>query len=146
VTVGGDGGSERGHRLVPHTADLRLEAWAPTRGGCMEEAVAALVEGFADLRGAVPQRSTSFGFACDSDDLLLARVLDEVIYLVEVSGHVPGGVTVRDAEDGGVTGEFGLVPVDQVVSIGALPKAVTLEDLALHRIGDRWVARATVDV
>ncbi|HLZ38793.1 MAG TPA: hypothetical protein VKP64_13805 [Mycobacteriales bacterium] len=73
-------------------------------------------------------------------------MLDQAIYLVEVSGHVPSEITVCDAEDGGVTGEFGLVPVDQVRSIGALPKAVTLEDLALQLLGDRWVARATVDV
>ncbi|HEV8559398.1 MAG TPA: archease [Actinophytocola sp.] len=38
----------RGHRAVPHTADIRIEAWAPTREACLGEAVAALVESFAD--------------------------------------------------------------------------------------------------
>ena len=131
---------------MPHTADLRLEAWARTRGGCIGEAVRALVDGFVDAGAASAQRYTSFAFEEDSDDLLLGRVLDEVIYLVEVFGEVPIDVFVGDAEGGGVAGEFGLVPVGVVRSIGATPKAVTLHDLGLRREGDHWVCGATVDV
>ncbi len=35
-----------GHRTVPHTADLRIEAWAPTRDGCIRQAVLGTVESF----------------------------------------------------------------------------------------------------
>jgi hypothetical protein len=31
--------SASGYRIVPHTADLRIEAWAPTRNGCIRQAV-----------------------------------------------------------------------------------------------------------
>ncbi|SCE66445.1 Archease protein family (MTH1598/TM1083) [Micromonospora haikouensis] len=46
-------GSGRGRRSVAHTADVRIEAWAPDREGCVAEAVAAMVETFADTTGAV---------------------------------------------------------------------------------------------
>ncbi|HKI42920.1 MAG TPA: hypothetical protein VKA66_21670, partial [Mycobacterium sp.] len=28
-----------GHLTVPHTADLRIEAWAPNRDGCIRQAM-----------------------------------------------------------------------------------------------------------
>ena len=37
-------GQRIGHRSVPHTADLRIEAWAPTRDGCIRQAVLGAVE------------------------------------------------------------------------------------------------------
>ncbi|WP_420884068.1 archease [Micromonospora sp. CPCC 205547] len=37
-----------GHRRVPHTADVRIEAWAPDQESCLAEAVDALVETFVD--------------------------------------------------------------------------------------------------
>jgi hypothetical protein len=40
----------QGHRTLPHTADVILEAWGPDLATCCEEAVAALVETYADSR------------------------------------------------------------------------------------------------
>lgn len=40
----GKPGTSSGHRSVPHTADLRIEAWAPTRDGCIRQAVLGTVE------------------------------------------------------------------------------------------------------
>lgn len=45
----GKPGTSSGHRSVPHTADLRIEAWAPTRDGCIRQAVLGTVESFLDL-------------------------------------------------------------------------------------------------
>ncbi len=45
-----------GHRSVPHTADLRIEAWSPSREGCIGEAVRGTVESFLDTSGARPER------------------------------------------------------------------------------------------
>jgi hypothetical protein len=36
-------GIAAGHRGVPHTADLRIEAWAPSRDGCIRQAVLGTV-------------------------------------------------------------------------------------------------------
>ena len=48
-------GAGRGHRTVPHTADLRIEAWAPTREECLAEAVRGLVDSFAVVAPQPPQ-------------------------------------------------------------------------------------------
>ncbi len=50
---------DRGHRNVPHTADLRIEAWGPTREDCIAEALRGLVESFAEMHGAGASRSSS---------------------------------------------------------------------------------------
>src|SRR5665647_2994489 len=42
----------KGHASRPHTADVCIEAWAPTAEECYEEAVAAFVDIFADVTGA----------------------------------------------------------------------------------------------
>jgi len=47
-----------GHRSVPHTADLRIEAWGPTREDSIAEAVRGLVESFADISGTAYQHVT----------------------------------------------------------------------------------------
>ncbi|MDT0468626.1 archease [Streptomyces gibsoniae] len=39
---------ESGHRALPHTADVRVEAWGTTQEQCLEEAALGLVEFFAD--------------------------------------------------------------------------------------------------
>jgi SHS2 domain-containing protein len=48
-----------GHRTVPHTADLRIEAWAATREECLAEAVRGLVGSFAAVAGVQPCRRAS---------------------------------------------------------------------------------------
>jgi hypothetical protein len=42
----------RGHRTVAHTADLRVEAWAPSREQCIAEAVLGTVAAFVDTSSA----------------------------------------------------------------------------------------------
>ena len=48
-----------GHRTVPHTADLRIEAWAVTCEECLAEALRGLVGSFAAVVGRQPYRRDS---------------------------------------------------------------------------------------
>ncbi len=100
-----------GHRLLPHTADVVLEAWAPSRERCLAEAVHGLVAVFADTAGMVAGRSVGFTLGRAGDEELLVRLLEEVIYLVEVEGLVPVEVHVEPASDGGLGGRFDVVPL-----------------------------------
>ena len=61
-----------GHTSVPHTADLRIEAWGPTREDCIAEAVRGLVESFADVNQATHQRVIERHLDAGSDADLLA--------------------------------------------------------------------------
>jgi SHS2 domain-containing protein len=133
---------ERGHRSVPHTADTRIEAWAPTRETCLAEAVAGLVASFVDTTGAHPVRTATVDLTADSDADTLVEVLDEVIYLLDTQGDVP-----IDTEVGpGSAMQLYLTPVAGVRATGAAPKAVTLHDLRFERTGGGWSCAVTIDV
>ena len=144
-----------GHRTVPHTADLRIEAWAPDREECLAEAVRALVDSFADVAGARPRRFADVRIAAGADPDLLVAILDEVIYRIDAQDEIPVEVAVR-AEHAEVAGaepgetvrlSLGLAGLEDVGITGAAPKAVSLSELrcAAEESG-RWLASATIDV
>lgn len=135
----------RGHRTVPHTADIRIEAWAPTREACLAEAVAALVSSFADLRDV-----SSFGthitvVPATTDDDLLVRVLDEVIFVLDTVGAVPLDLQVERTADG-YRLRMPITSPDAFEVTGAIPKAATLSDLHLSQGAERWTCAVTIDV
>lgn len=134
-----------GHRTVPHTADTRIEAWAPDREGCLAEAVTGLVESFADLTGARPHRTETVHLAPAPVQDMLVELLDEVVYRLDVHGEVPLDSRLTPATDGGLQARFDMVPTDAVEAVGALPKAVSLHGLRVTG-DDGWWCTFTVDV
>ncbi|TWH70340.1 archease protein family (MTH1598/TM1083) [Micromonospora olivasterospora] len=93
-------GPGRGHRAVPHTADVRIEAWAPDREGCLAEAVRAAVETFADFSGAGPGTGATVDVPAGDDEDLLVGALDEMIFRLETEGTLPVAVEVTARPDG----------------------------------------------
>jgi SHS2 domain-containing protein len=134
-----------GHRVVPHTADLIVEAWAPTKQRCLEEAVVALVESFAEPTGAASTHPVPVTLDAPNDEDLLVRLLEEVVYVVEVRGVVPLGAHFR-VDGGRVAGHLEVVPVDQVELVGAVPKAVARHALSFVIDDGTWRCRAVIDV
>ncbi|HLU60513.1 MAG TPA: archease [Pseudonocardia sp.] len=135
----------RGHRAVEHTADVRVEAWGPTREDCLAEAVAGLVATFADTAGAAPMETITTRLDATADADLLAAVLDEVIYLLDAHSVVPCGAELTPGPTG-VELRLRVAPVGEVEVIGAAPKAVTLNDLRCEPRDDGWWCAATIDV
>jgi SHS2 domain-containing protein len=138
-------GNTSGHRSVPHTADLRIEAWAPTREGCIREAVLGVVGSFLDTSGAPPQRTRQRRLTGDGDDDLLVAVLDEMIYLLDTQSEAPVDVELRSA-DGSVDVSFAMVDASALPQIGAVPKAVSLNELRFARGQQGWQCAVTLDV
>ena len=133
-----------GHRGVPHTADLRIEAWASTLQACLREAVAALIDSVADTTDAAPETTFDTEVPVRDDQDALVRVLDEVIYLLDVEGMVPLDAEVVETERG-----YRLrMPAVSVrsVEVSTVPKAVTLQDLGCEFDGRQWSCAATIDV
>lgn len=141
-----DAAVERGHRLIPHTADTTIEAWAPSREACLAEAVAGLVDGFADCSDVASTTTVPVSFAAPADDDLLVAVLEEVIYLLDVLGSVVVTASLSATEDGGVAGFFELAELAEVTEIGPTPKGISRQGLALRADIGGWAASATVDV
>ena len=140
-------GADQGHRTVPHTADLRVEAWAPTREACLTEAARGLVDSFAAVSAAQVRHTAERRFLARSDEDLLVAIVDEVIYRLHADGQIPVAVTVRPAPDGGVVLVMPLADVSEAKITGAAPKATSLHDLhcAPDPIG-QWSCGITVDV
>jgi SHS2 domain-containing protein len=135
-----------GHRLLPHTADVVVEAWAPTRAACLAEAVRGLVAVFADTGGLLASRSIALALDPAGDEELLVRLLEEVIYLVEVEEVVPVGAHLEPSPDGGLHGRLEVAPLLPAMVIGPAPKAVAWHELRFARQGTGWTCRVTVDV
>lgn len=136
---------ESGHRTAPHTADLRVEAWGPTREACIAEAVAGTVDSFLDTTSAHPRRTHQCQFAPDCDEDLLVAILEEVIYLVDTSGEAPVDVEI-DQVDGHVDVRFAVVGVNDLEQVGAVPKAVSLHELSFAQGPRGWRCSVTLDV
>lgn len=135
-----------GHRTVPHTADVRIEAWAPTREQCVAEAVAALVAAFAHVTGDEPTDTVDFTVEAGADEDMLAAVLDEVIYRLDTTGQLPVDAQVR-AADGDLRVQLRMTDVDRVDIVGAAPKAVSFHDLRFApEAGGSWSCGVTLDV
>jgi SHS2 domain-containing protein len=142
-----------GHRALPHTADLRIEAWAPGPEQCLVEAVAGTVGSFADVAGAQPTDTVTMDVDHDPDhdprrgidaDVLVA-VLEEVIYLLDTRGLVPVHTEVAAAGNR-LTVRFSMTDAELVPQIGAVPKAVSLHDLRWEQRADGWWCAVTLDV
>ena len=137
--------SASGHRTVPHTADLRIEAWAPTRDGCIREAVLGAVESFLDTSDARSQHTRRRRLTGDRDDDLLVAALEEVIYFLDTEGEAPVDLDLHDI-DTGVDISFAMADASTLPQVGAIPKAVSLNDICLSQGRNGWRCLVTLDV
>jgi len=136
-----------GHTSVPHTADLRIEAWGPTREDCIAEAVRGLVESFADIGEATPLRAIECHLEAGSDADLLASAAEEVIYYLDTDGAIPAEVEASPAADGGIYLTLRVVDAASAEIIGAAPKAASLSGLTCAPdASGRWLCAVTIDV
>ncbi|MFG3496442.1 archease [Streptomyces sp. NPDC047928] len=147
---GDDGGQARrpgegGHRAVPHTADVRIEAWGGSREQCLAEAVLAMVECFADVSGVRADAVRQVRLAEGPDDDLLATLLEEVVFRLEVHGEVPVDVEAESV-DGDVDIRLAMTDMANVQITGAAPKAVSWNELRLAPGPYGWSCAVTVDV
>ncbi|MFI6007470.1 archease [Streptomyces sp. NPDC051243] len=137
------GGS--GHRAVPHTADVRIEAWAVSRERCLVEAALGMVECFADVTAVRPTSVERVRFAEDSDEELLTALLDEVVFRLDVDGRVPVDLEA-DTTDGDLDVRLALADLADVEVTGASPKGISWHGLHIGPGPYGWSCAVTVDV
>lgn len=138
--------SGRGHRSLPHTADVILEAWGPSLAACLEEAAAALADTYVETdRTQVTERVRVRLAANDSEGLLLA-LLNEMIFRLDTSTAVPVGAEVRESDDGGLDAELLVADGRDIRPAGSAPKAVSHSELRLVQEPGRVWCRVLVDV
>jgi SHS2 domain-containing protein len=139
---------------VPHTADLRIEAWAGSCHECVAESLRGLVDSVADVRGAEATRTAECELTGVSPADLLASAAEEIIYILDTACQVPVSVRVRPAGGPdqqqpaeGIVVTLELASVSVVEFVGAIPKAVSFHELSCEPdASGRWSATMTVDV
>lgn len=136
---------ESGHRLMPHTADVRIEAWGASRERCLVEAALGMVESFADVSDVRPTGVERVWLVGVGDDDLLATLLDEVVFRLEVRGQVPVDVAA-DTAHGGLDVRLAVAGLAEVEITGAVPKAVSWHELHFGPDPYGWSCAVTIDV
>jgi protein archease len=135
-----------GHRLVPHTADCIIEAWGPDRAGCLTEALLALVEGFAEIGDDGPTQMVPIGAGPARAEDELVALLEQVIFNVDALSVVPVRFHLGETAGGGIAGEMEVVPADDMVAVGPVPKGVSYHELSMMEGAGGWRCRVLVDV
>ena len=83
-----------------------------------------------------------------TDEDLLVRVLNDVIYQFEVHRRLPVDISI-DPAAGDTQGQaevrFAAAPADEADLVGAVPKAVSLHELRFAPTGGLWRCHVTVD-
>lgn len=136
----------RGHRILPHTADLIVEAWGPDIASCIEEAVTALVSTCVDARAARIERIRAVRFGPGSDEQLLLDTLEEVVFTLDTSPDVPVRATVHRRPDDYIDVELHLAATESVQPAGPGPKAISRSGLAVDASPDGVRCSFLVDV
>ncbi|MFB8776766.1 archease [Streptomyces broussonetiae] len=136
-----------GHRALPHTADVRIEAWGASRERCLAEAVVGMVECFADVADVRPSSVERLRPTGPGDAELLAGLLDEVIYRMEVYGQVTVDVAAGHVggPGGGLEVRLAVAGVSDVEITGAVPKAVSWHELRMGPDPYGWSCAVTID-
>ncbi|KUO14989.1 archease [Streptomyces dysideae] len=136
---------DNGHRAVPHTADVRIEAWGVSRESCLVEAALGLVESFADLTAVRATAVERIRLTEHADDDLLTALLDEVVFRLEVDGRVTVDLEA-DTVDDGIEVRLALAGLTDVEITGAVPKGVSWHGLHIGPDPYGWSCAVTVDV
>lgn len=130
--------SGRGHRAVPHTADVIIEAWGPDLPACCEEAVATIIGLCFERRSSSVSDHLGFAVVPGPNDTMLLDLLDEVVFVIDTEEAVPVGAAVRAGSSGGLDVELTMVGRDGVEPVGPAPKAVSHSGLVVEH-GDGGV-------
>ncbi|MFW6091079.1 MAG: archease [Actinomycetota bacterium] len=137
--------ASQGHKVVSHTADVRVEAWGPSREVCIAEAVLGMVEAFVDTESLHPDSVRYRRLdETDNEDLLIG-VLDEVIYLLDTEEVVPVDVEL-EPDGNGIEVRFAVVDAGGALQTGAVPKGVSFHGLRFGPGAGGWSCSVVVDV
>lgn len=126
-----EGRPGRGHRAVPHTADVIVEAWGPDVPACYEEAVAGLAAVYVDAARAREIGRLPVHLGPGPADVLLVDLVEEAIFALDTAPGVPFRAVVGPAGDGGLDVELVLADPATVTASGSVPKAVSRSELAV---------------
>jgi len=141
----GTGHERAGHRTFPERNGRIIEAWGPDAATCLTEALAALVEGFAEVVDAPATRVLPVSVANGPEDALTSLV-EEVIDTIGTFSVIPVRFHLTATEDGGFAGDMEVVPMRHVFLTQPVPTAVSFEGLSMCADAGEWTCRVRVEL
>ena len=136
-----------GFRLLAHTADIGLEATAPSRAELFVAAAEGLkVLVYGDSPAAAASRHPVQLAAGDGAELLVAW-LNEILFLCEADRLVPASFEIVELTEQTLNAVIGGEPFDPARHVvDRTAKAVTYHRLLLEERGGGWYARVYIDL
>src|SRR5690606_26023650 len=104
-----------------------------------------MVGSFVDVSGAAEVTGREVPLPGADPAGQLVALLDEVIYRMDVDGHLPRRVSVESGRDG-LMARLGMVDAAVLPTFGAVPKAVALHELSVAEDAGGWRCSVTLDV
>jgi SHS2 domain-containing protein len=130
------------HRWKEHTGELELELEAATPEGVFEAALAALAELLSDTETGGPEISRAVEVEAGDPGALLVRWIDELVFLAEMEGLVPGSAAGIELAGRGVRATVKF----RAGSPPNLVKGATYHRLSFEQRDGRWHATVVLDV
>lgn len=129
-----------------HEADIGVRGIGPTKADAFAQAALALTAVVTEPGGVQERQSVDLCCEAPDDELLLAELLNAVIFEMTTRGMVFGRFDVA-FEDGRVRARAFGEPLDAERHRPAVePKGATYTSLRVVRDGDTWIAQTVVDV
>ena len=133
-----------GFEIIEHTADVGIEATAPTLEGVFEQTA----HGLFDILGAWdpgPGEETSLVLEPADHAGLLVDWLNELLFLQDTQDIVFTALDVGKVDKDGLQATIGTKPRPTMLD-GTAVKAATFHRLKVAEEGNGWIARVYLDV
>jgi SHS2 domain-containing protein len=138
---------DAGFELTEHTADVGIRACGPTRADVFEQAALAMFSLICDPAAVEPREDLRIVLTAESDDLLLAAWLNELLFIFESRRFVFAGFEVNEVGGGRLWARArGEMQDDTLHEVRAAVKAATYHGLELRRTDGGWEGVVILDV
>lgn len=132
------------YEILPHTADIGIEARAPDLQQVFSEAARGLAAIILDAEPGGSDRTEEVRIeGADLEDTLV-QFLEECLYRYETRGELVVGANLKHVSPTRAEGE--VFVVDDAEAGGPMIKAVTYHGLVVTRTANGWMARCYLDV
>ncbi|WP_234554540.1 archease [Thermus caliditerrae] len=134
---------------LDHTADVGFALEAESLEGLFQAALQGLLSAMFQSPPKGGRRRRRMALEAEDLETLLVRYLNELIYLIQTKGFVPGKARVRVVPTGnGFRLEATLVgePFQEAFGFQGEVKSATFHGLQVREEGGRWQAQVILDV
>ncbi len=136
----------RTYDIIDHTADVGLVAFGNSREEVFANAALGMLEIMSDRIRVSPREQRRIAVEADDAALLLAAVLSELLYLLEVERFATHHLTVEAVSDTKASAVAHGEPVAPHHEFRTAIKAVTHHDLEVTETADGWRAQVFFDI